>query len=305
MFCNKCGKERGEAKKFCGKCGAEYVTNSMTFEQNISVKEKRQKTKVGKFFSILGAIVAFLIIGSLVLFKIFATSYNAVEGDAINTNNEALETLSSGDTETAIEQLESASNSATFDSNKLLTLQNLGYAHVTAGNSDKALVVFEEALHLTEDGSVDSLLMKAEIALLEGRYEEAEEYYVSVTSENPKNFSANNGLNLLYLDLEEEAPEMTNYTKALVHAKIAHESSDQFSEDITAQNLGIAYYFNEDYPNAIAQFNTQSPETNNYIAYWIGLAHASSENHERGTYFLKKAVESGMEIPQEVIEYLQ
>jgi len=296
MFCKNCGKQSDGSQKFCTSCGTAFQSTDKSNPKPVTppiVNLPKNEAPVTK--KVIWALVILAFIG----FGI----YNSLDEDAIETNNEGISSFDSGNSEQAIQQFKEAANSAVTNDTKINTLKNLGYVYSTEGQNDLALNSFKEALTLATINSFDYYLISGEIAVLEGKPNSAQLSYTKAYELSPNNFQINNALNLFYLDLGEIAPQYANYPKALTHAKKAYEVSSVDVKNIATQNLGIAHFLNENYDQAISFL---SPYANNepYAAFWLGLAYLSKEDHINAKLYLRKALNAGVEMPQEIIDYL-
>lgn len=289
MFCKNCGKEYRDGQKFCTNCGAvSSDVGRQEINENIATKENT-------WSKVVRVLVAVAIIGWII--------YANLDEGAITTNNEGISSFDSGNNEQAAQQFKEAADSAVTDETKINTLKNLAYVYSTDGQDDLALKSFKDALTLATTGSFDYYLISGEIAFLEGKPNAAKLSYSKAYEISPDNYQINNALNLFYLDLEEIAPQYANYPKALTHAQKAYDLSGPDVKNIATQNLGMAYYFNENYNQAIALL---SPYTNSepYAAYLVGLAYLNKEDDINAKLYLRQALNAGVEMPQEILDYL-
>ena len=178
--------------------------------------------------------------------------YNSLDEKSTTKNNDGLASLESGDIETGIRQLQEASQDAFTDEAKLATLINLGYAYSSEGQYDQALESFKEALTHTSEDSFDYYLVSGEIALIEGNPDLAEITYEKAYQLKPNDYQINGALGWFYLDLDEFAPEHTDYKKALPYMEKAYDvADDEFSRNAAKQNLAVAHFFNDNYGQVI------------------------------------------------------
>jgi hypothetical protein len=75
-------------------------------------------------------------------------------------------------------------------------------------------------------------------------------------------------------------------------------------QEVARENLGIAYYFNDDYDQAISTLSPVNLSQHSYINYWLGLSYAGKGNVANAKYYLQAAINSGMKVPQEVYDYI-
>jgi len=293
MFCKKCGKKSEGDQKFCTSCGAPFSTSAEKGEPIFSQSSppKPKGSPVGK---IIGIIIILAIVGLGI--------WGSMDDGAIEKNNQAISNFDSGDSEQAIRQFQQASQEATGSDTKLNTLKNLGYVYSSEGQYDQALQSFKEALTYASAGSFDHYLVSGEIALLEGKPNAAQISYNKAYELSPSDFQINNALNLFYLDLESIAPNYVNYPKALTHAQKAFDVSTSDVKNIATQNLAIAHFFNENYDRTISLLSSQGSDP--YIAYWLGWSYAIKEDEANARFYFQRAIDGGVEVEQEVYDYL-
>jgi tetratricopeptide (TPR) repeat protein len=291
MFCKSCGNKLDTTKKFCTNCG----TPSPVQPPKVEVPKKPWTT---------GRIVKYVVVGGIILLllsaKLIFGAINAIEGDAVETNNNALSAYDSGNSSDAISQFRQAADSAVTNANKANSLINLAYVYSSEGQDAQAIATFKEAVAYTDSDSYSHHLVMGEIALLEGRSSDALTSYQKAYSLSPNEFQTNNALALFYLDLNSRHPSYEDYPKALTYALRADELSELES---TKQNLAVAYYFNEQYQTAISILTSLSIDKDSYTAYWIGLSYINLGNESSAKFYLKKAIANGVEVPQEIKDY--
>lgn len=304
MFCKNCGTESAGTKKFCTNCGTPF---SVTQSSETTLPQKPVRPPMPKepwtTGRIIKTVIAVVFVGGLVLLKFGWGAINSIDSTAVDKNNSAQESYQSGgDADQAISQLQQASQDAVTNSTKLTTKTNLAYVYSSEGKDDLALSTFKEALALAPEGSFDYYLISGEIALLEAKPNAALIAYNKAYEKGPSEFQINNALNLFYLDIASERPQYENYPKALTYALKAHEIQPS---EITKQNLAIAYYFNENYKQSISLLSsTSNIASQPYIAYWLGLSYARDEQPINAKRYLQIAINGGVEVPQEVIDYI-
>ncbi len=110
MFCVNCGQKLNSSEKFCTSCG---VLASNAQEEFASLSAPRKSGSIGK-------IITIVIIIAAVGFGV----YSALDEDAVAQNNEGLTNFDSGDSQTAIRQLEQAFQEAVTNETKINTLKN-------------------------------------------------------------------------------------------------------------------------------------------------------------------------------------
>ncbi len=294
MFCKNCGNKSESDQKFCTSCGAPFSTSAEKSEPIFS-KSSPPKPKGSPTGKIIGIIVLIAFIGWGI--------YASLDDDSISQNNDALSSFDSGDSQTAINQLQQASQGAVTDDTKINTLKNLAYVYESEGLYDDAYDAYTEALALTNEGSFDYYLISGEIALLEGKPNAALLSYNKAYEKNPNDYQINNSLALFYIDIEDLYPQYVDYPKALTYAKRAYELDPEKSE-VAKQNLALAHFFNENYSQTISLLSTTNLTQHPYMAYWLGLAYVSNGDESNGRFYLQKAVDAGVDVPQEVYDYL-
>ncbi len=297
MFCKNCGKELDENQKFCTGCGTKF--SGINKEEKEVPKVKFKPVSENKSWWNTRRIITILV----VLVMVGVGVYNSLDEDSIIKNNEGLSSFDSGDSQTAINQLQKAKHSAVSNENKINTLKNLAYVYTTEGRNEQALSTFKEALNLTKINSFDYYLISGEIALLEYKPNSAILSFNKAYELSPTDYQINNTLALFYIDLEEIAPQYVDYPKALAYAKKAYEYDPEKLE-VSKQNLAIAYYFNENYDKTISLLSTTNLTQHPYAALWLGLAYLGQEDHINARINFQKSINGGAEVPQEIIDYL-
>lgn len=297
MFCQNCKKEYKNGQKFCTNCGMAFL----------NVNRQEIKTQDAPSFSAgnvadkinVGKIVRILIVVAIIGWIVYAN----LDESSIEKNNEGRTSFDSGDSQTAINQLQQASKDAVTNDTKINTLKNLGYVYATEEQNDQALASFREALGLTKKDTFDYYLVSGEIALLEYKPSVALINFNKAYELNSKDFQLNNSLALFYLDLGEVTSQYENYPKALSYAKKAYEYDTEKSE-VSKQNLAIAYLFNDNFDQTISLLSTTNLNQHPYAAYWLGLAYLSKKDHINAKLYLQRALSAGIEMPQEILDYL-
>ena len=287
MTCTNCGKALNKQKKGCLNCGKNVASQFSPENNQVSVKNRFSK------------IIKYIFIG---LF-IFGTVSSVVDQPTIDNNNEGLNSLNSGDFDSAIISLEKAIDTAFSKENKRDTRLNLAYAYLNNLMPEKALSAFNDSLEYADKDSFKYYLISAEIALLEYDAELTLQNLNKAYEIQPDDFQVNNALNLFYLDLADVFPEFYDPLKALKHAKKANIAVDDSIKNIAVHNLAIAHYFNEEYDDAILMFledTTDSP----YLYNWLGLAYFGAGEFENSKFYFEKALAAGVPINTEIYNQL-
>ncbi|MCK4473656.1 hypothetical protein KAU40_00070 [Candidatus Parcubacteria bacterium] len=283
MLCKNCGKKSEGNEKFCTSCGASF--------SDIIINEEKSSN--------VGGIITILIILAVIGFGI----YGSLDEESIETNNQGISSFDAGDSEQAIQQFQRASIEAVGDDTKMNTLINLGYVYSSELQYQQALQSFREALTYANKESFEYFLISGEIALLEWKPNAAKISYNKAYMLRPNDFQINNALNLFYLD-DEVSPYYVDYSKALQYAQKAYDVSGADVKNIAKENLAIAHFFNENYDQSILLLSSFDVDTKPYIAYWLGWAYASKEDEVKAKFYFQKAVDAGVEVEQEVYDYL-
>jgi len=237
------------------------------------------------------AVIAALFFSS---FVVGLGAINFLNKIAVDTNNRSLSAFESGNSDQAISQLQIASKYAVKNDTKINTLKNLAYAYSSESKNELALSTFKEALALTSNGSFDYYLISGEVALLEGKPNEAQLAYNKAYEINPNEFQINNALAMFYLDFESVAPQYIDYKKALIYAQKAYDLNKLES---FKQNLAIAYYYNENYTQTISLLSTSNFTNHPYAALWLGLAYAQKDDTVNAKFYFQKGFTGGAIVP--------
>lgn len=282
MFCKKCGEKTPESQKFCSNCG--------TLFSNTPNDGTKKSLNIGIAIVVVLAIIGFIIYGS-------------VNQDSVEKNNEALTSFNSGDSQGAVSQLQQAVKDVNTDDAKIMVLRNLAYVYESEGEYDQAYNTYIEALAYAREDTFDYYITSAEIARLEGKQNAAEISYNKAYQLKPNDFQINNSLALFYLDLDGLSTNYIDYPKALIHAQKAYDNDTEESE-AGKQNLAIAHLFNGDYDKAILLFLSTNLNQHPYVAYWLGVAYMAKGDDVNAKFYFQKAVDAGIEVEQEVHDYL-
>lgn len=304
MFCKNCGTKSDGTKKFCTNCGAAFVnsegSNAPSTPPPIRQPMPKEPWTTGR---IIKTVIGVIFVGGLIFLKFGMAAINSVDNSAIVKNNTALENYNSGNNDQAIAGFQQATKDAVTNTNKLNSLKNLAYVYSSEGKDELALNTFKEALALAPESSFDYYLISGDIALLEGKPNSALLSYNKAHALEPDNFQINNALNIFFLDLNETAPQYTDYPKALTYALKAY-NNDPAKSSVATQNLGIAYFFNKQPDNAITYLKMSDVNKEPFIALWLGLAYALKEEVTTAKYYFNIAIKAGVDVPQEVKGYM-
>jgi tetratricopeptide (TPR) repeat protein len=296
MYCKNCGVKSNEGQKFCTNCGNVF---SHTVEQEVKNNTehlvKRHKKSSWDVSRIIGIIIVLCLVG--------IGAYNSQDKEVIDKNNKAMVNFDSGNKDQAISGFQDASKNAATTENKITTLKNLGYVYAgdtRPGQKELAIETFKQALALTTQDTFDYYLIAGEIAMLEDKPNSAIIAYNKAYEKNPNDFQINNALTLFYLNVEDNANDYVDYKKAVQYGERTVQLSDL---QLAKENLGLAYYFNEDYDKAISTFSKLS-STKPTNAYFIGLSYAAKKDPVNAKLYLNKAIAGGQVVPQEVTDYI-
>jgi len=296
MFCKNCGNKSEVGKKFCTNCGKEFFNDSKAEPSQAQSTPNFTKPKFESSWS-AGRIIGIVIIVAFIGWGVYSSQDDAV----IEKNNNAISNFDSGNSEQAINQFQEASRDAVSNENKINTLKNLGYVYATEGQNDLAVSTFNEALALAPADSFDYYLIAGEVAMLESKPNAALLAYNKAYAKDSNNFQINNALALFYMDLDSNATQYMDYKKALQYAQRATQLTDL---QIAKQNLGMAYYFNENYPQAISVLSALTLDKDTYTAYFLGLSYAGNQDPINAKIYLRKAIVNGVDVSQEVRDYI-
>lgn len=296
MFCKNCGTKSDDTKKFCTNCGKEFSSASKAEPSQEQSTPNFTKPKFESSWS-AGRIIGIIVIIAFIGWGIYSSQDDAV----IEKNNNAISNFDSGNSEQAINQFQEASRDAVSNENKINTLKNLAYVYSSEGQNDLAISTFNEALALAPADSFDYYLIAGEVAMLESKPNAALLAYNKAYAKDSNNFQINNALALFYMDLDSNATQYMDYKKALQYAQRATQLTDL---QIAKQNLGMAYYFNENYPQAISVLSALTLDKDTYTAYFLGLSYAGNQDPTNAKIYLRKAIANGVDVPQEVRDYI-
>lgn len=289
MFCKNCGNESSVDKKFCTKCGTAFSSLSQNHASSkpFSLSKKFNREKI-----IPALVIVILIVWG---------AYSSLDDSSIKTNNNALSSYNSGNSEQAITQFQQASKDAVTNDTKINTLKNLAYVYATDGKNEEALNNFQQALKLAGQNSFDHYLISAEIALLEGKPNSAYLGFAKALEIQPNDFQVNNSLAIFYMNLDGSSADYENYPKALSHALKANNLN---GSEITRENLGVAYFWNKNYDESISILSQTNITQHPFVGFWLGYDYAAKDDVAKAKYYFRQAINAGGTPPQEVTDYL-
>jgi tetratricopeptide (TPR) repeat protein len=295
MFCKNCGKDIEGNKKFCPNCGTAFSSANKENENHEPPKSSAPIVKKNPIDlkKVLGILAVLAFIGYRI--------YVSIENNSVESNNAALDSIETGNEQQAISQLQEASNSAISNDTKLASLKNLAYVYETEGQNDQALTTFQEAFKLTKEGSLDYYLVAGEINLLQGSFSSALANLNQAYKMDPNDFQVNNTLAIFYLDLDSSAPAYSDYSKALTYAQKAYSVNNV---ETSRQNLGIAYFYNDNYDKSISLLSQSNLTQHPFVGMWLGFNYAAKNDVPNAKYYLQQAINAGVDAPQEVYDYL-
>ena len=295
IHCKKCGNEIPEGSKFCDKCGASV---SGTYEKTARPNKPLSK----KAWRLIGAGIFW---GVIIILVIVFSIRGSRDNRATSTNNAALDVYNSSDAPSSkarvIQQLNDAYVSATDTQTKITILKNLAAAYDSENEYSEELNTLQKAATYTSSGTVDYYYVLGEIAELQNKPADALSDLKQAYSLNPQDYQINNELGLFYLDLDSSWTSYDDNAKALQYLKAAQSIQ---SSDISTENLAIAYYYNNDYQEALSLFLPLNLTNHPDLALWIGLSYASEKDSTDAKIYFQKAIALGDTIPQEVTDYI-
>jgi tetratricopeptide (TPR) repeat protein len=200
-----------------------------------------------------------------------------------------------------IQQLQTAYSNATDNSTKVTTLKNLAIAYYRAGDTNTALSTFQEALGYTSTESFDFYFISGEIAELQNEPAATLADYNKAYAINSQDFGVNNELGLFYLDMNSTWTTYDDNAKALEYLQAAHNLE---ANDVSSQNLAIAYYYNNDYQQTISLLMPLNITNHPSAAIWIGRAYAAENDSTDAKIYFQKGIDAGVQVPQDITDYM-
>jgi Flp pilus assembly protein TadD len=298
MFCKNCGAKNEEGAKFCGSCGQSFSEPDIKATPKSTAQTSIPKRKSG---ITAGRVVWILIILGFIGYG----AYSSQDQQAVTTNNAALGTYDSSDSATStqqvIQQFQTAYSNATDDTTKLGILKNLAFVYGSDGDTKDALSTFQEALQYAPQGSSDYYLVSGEIAELQNNPAAASTDLNQANAIKPQDFQIENELGLFYLDMNSSWTTYDDNAKALKYLQASYNAE---ANDASAENLAIAYYFNNDYQQAISLLKPLNITDHPTAAIWIGRAYADENDSTDAMIYFQKGINAGAQVPQDVTDYM-
>jgi tetratricopeptide (TPR) repeat protein len=295
MKCENCKKQVKEGAKFCNSCGTPTVNSANYSSPPSDVTTDTSKNKKGlmKKLGIAIVVLVMVVIGVI----------NRLDESALYKNEDALDSFNSGDSQTAISQLEKATGQAINDENKANMLINLTYIYLSENRIQEATEALLEAQSIAKPNGFEYYLISGEIELIEFDFSSALTNFKKAYDLKPNDFQINNSLALFYLDMDETAPEYEDFPRALFHAKLSY-ANDPEKLVSSKETLAVANYFNNNFSEAIDMLETINLSEHPYLSYWLGLCYLSIDDPDTAITHFQSAKDAGIELPDEIIEYL-
>ncbi len=293
MFCTNCGNELTTNQRFCTSCGTSVKGSEESLKVEINQEAQKPVKTPWTFFRVVKYVVVILIVVALLSIKLIVSAINTSNNTAVTSNDKGINALQSGDYDGAITHLEKASDSAVGGSTKMNVLTNLAYAYSSDGRDTEALAKFREALPYATANSFDYYLISGEIALLEGKPQEALTNYTSAYNLKPDDFQINNALNLFYLDINDKYPTFSDPQKALGYALKAYQTTAPETKGTATENLAIAYFLTKDFDKAIQYFK-QTNQSQPTVQLWLGMSYFALEDYDTAKPYLQRADNGGV-----------
>jgi tetratricopeptide (TPR) repeat protein len=295
MYCEHCGAKSDGTSKFCTNCGKPLVSEKKQKAPPNANAVKRSPKQIAKY---AGGVV---IVG-LIIWGSISSSKNDT---AVQTSNAALNTITSSDTDSAdqqgIQQLKDAYSNATDDATKLTILKNLAIVYEADNDNDDALTTYQKALQYASSGTSDYYLISSDIAQLQNDPNTAQTDLLQANNLNPNNYQILTDMGLFYLDLDNTWTTYDDIAKGLQDLKQAH---DLEQNDISSENLAIAYNLNNDYDQSIALLLPLDLTAHPSASLYLGLDYYGKNDDKDATFYFQKAVDAGVQVPQDVTNYL-
>ena len=240
----------------------------------------------------------------IVIWSVYSSSKNDT---AIQSATTALNTVTSNDTadatQQAIQEFKDAYKNSNNNADKLTILKNLASTYNSSGDTADALSTYKEALAYTSSDTSDYYLISAELAEIQTPPDPSTALsdIQQANQLDPNDYQILNELGLFYLDSDSLWTTYDDNAKALQYIK---ESYDLQDNDISTENLAIAYYFNNDYKQSISLLLPLNLTTHSEMALYLGEDYLGENDNKDATFYFQKAVDLGVQVPQEVTNYL-
>lgn len=297
MNCTNCGKQIEKNQSTCINCGNPVLKTPGTPQQNQTQNIPTTNTKEGKPKNKIRTIIRIIVLIIFVIALIEAFR----DQNALQKNDDGLDSYETGNSELAIEQLSAAAQNATDDESKVQILTNLAYVYYEQGNTEMAQKSYIQARDLSVPDSLKHHMLTAEIAMLDGEFAKAYEHLQKAYQKNPKDFQVNNSLALFLT--EDGGEEFYNPPKALEHAKTAYEY-DPRKSPISKNNLGIAYFYNNNLDQALKNFLEAAEEGYPGAHYWAAWTYVEKNEEENARASFQKAIESGEQFVDLIYDFV-
>ena len=300
-FCKNCGKKADGNEKFCKACGKPLVAGEKASEKKEAPIPTYKPVKNNRWPNIVRVIIGLIIVGAIAW-----GAYSSSQNDtAVQTSNTAINTYNTSDTDTstqtAVQQFQSALANATDDDTRLSILKNLALAYDRQNDTTDELATLNQALNYTTSGTVDYYYVKGNIAELQNDPSDALSDFKAAYNIDSQNYQINNELGLFYLDLSNQWVSYDDLAKGLQYEKTAYSLQ---VNDVSAENLAIAYYLNDNYQQTISLLLPLDINNHPTMALYLGLAYAKEKDVKDAEYYFQKAIDLGVQVPQEVNDYL-
>lgn len=194
---------------------------------------------------------------------LFSCNTASPKSDAIKKNQEGVSYMNAGNYEKALQAFEEAVTDPQLSQPSKGTIyRNLALTYSELDNKDSAVHYSTLAAKSFTKNSYDYLVNMADVDLLTGKTAKAIERLLRAARIDPDEIAVNNTLGLIYMGEYDDANLDLN--TALVFNKKAFEAAkDRVTEDVLARN----YYRLEDYDNAELHFDRLFENHPDMVAY--------------------------------------
>lgn len=251
--------------------------------------------------------IIFLLIVPIVFFSsIYYRVASSNAGDLFvgySKNESAIELIRDGDYMKAENSLKEAQIILQNDKRAQLDIShNLGILYSIQGETEKAIIVYKEALDLTDDDTVEYVVLLGEISLLEGNVDEAVKYFEKAISYQDDNLTAHTQLGLLF-----SGQTKYDFNQDMERALVHNEKAFGIGGDVaTLQNLAINYFFMSKTVEAFEAFVVLvEAEPDNALAnYFLGIINYHNNQQDLARVYLELAVELDPELLTEEVQII-